>query len=117
MYNIRTKPYDLLEVTGCRDNNHRKLVGKALPFSGRSYGFTLLFDNKLKLVMYPAKDYSPRRKKFDVMSLDEQGDTKHRTKVGEGWRIRYGAGFDLKVNFEGIVMRLQLRPSAPKKKD
>lgn len=109
-HNIRTKPYNLYQVSGDRENTAKELIGEALPFSGQSYGFTLLFKNGLKLVMYPAKDYSKFRKKFDVMQHEQQGDITHRTKIGEGWRSKYGAGFNVTVDFAGIKMRLQLLP-------
>jgi len=110
-YKGRVKRFNLYQVSGNREDNTRELMGAGLPFSGHAKGITLLFDNGLKLIMYPDENHSRKFQKFIVCSMEEQGDTQHRLKVGEGWRFKSGKGYNLSVNYEGVEMSLILLPA------
>ncbi|MEO1670165.1 MAG: hypothetical protein AAFR77_05150 [Cyanobacteria bacterium J06631_2] len=109
-YKGKIKRFNLYQVSGDRDDNTRELMGVGLPFSGHAKGLTLLFDNGLKLIMYPHEKHNRKFQKFVVCSVDKQGDTQHRVKVGEGWRFKSGKGYRLTVSYEGIEMSLILLP-------
>lgn len=109
-YKGRIRRFTLYEVSGNREDNTRTLVGAGLPFTGNAKGITLLFDNGLKLIMYPAQGFNRKFQKFDICSVDEQDGTQHRLKVGEGWRFKSGKGYTLSVNYQGVEMNLILLP-------
>ena len=109
-YKGRVKRFNLYEVSGNREDNTREYMGVGLPFSGHAKGLTLLFDNGLKLIMYPDEAHNRKFQKFLVCSVDNNGDTQHRLKVGEGWRFKSGKGYNMTVNYENIEMNLILLP-------
>lgn len=110
----KVKRFNLYQVSGDREDNTRTLLGAGLPFSGHAKGMTLLFNNGLKLIMYPDANHSQKFQKFIICSVIEGGDQQHRQKVGEGWRFKSGKGYSVSVDYEGIEMRLILLPDTKK---
>ena len=110
-YKGRIKKFNLYQVSGSREDNTRTLVGVGLPFTGRAKGITLLFDNGLKLIVYPIENYNPKQPQFDVCSVEEQNNSQHRLKVGTGYKFKSGKGYGFSVSYQGVAMELILLPA------
>lgn len=112
---MRPRAYTLYEVQQDGPNQIQKEVGSALPFS-QGYGFTLFIGEDIKLIMYPARDYSRTKRKFDVLMAEEDQQNRTRYPVGHGWRADYGHVYTLTLRDEGgaVMAKLKMLPKQNK---
>lgn len=109
------KKYDVFEhIKKDKKTNLYCKLGEAVSFT-EGYGFTLFLDSDIRLVMYPAANYSRRNRQFDVFAADGDGDTKVRIKVGTGWKSAYSDAFNIQVLDEKGKVMMYLKMLRQKK--